>query len=210
MRAGKGGETCSIVCTDTNIGLDQTTAATVTFVSISGTTITVDDASSLVQAGVCLDASGDVFSYTSKTATTLLGCTIVNTGTSSQLSDITGQLTQSAFKIDLQGGSSTGDNARMRDWWCDFEMGIIYFNNSYPFFEWNAIKCSYIYGERYLEKAIEEVATKMVAIDVLMSDDRSVLIPEGTQNVDLTSKIQLLQSEIDRILSRYIEITVFE
>ena len=98
----------------------------------------------------------------------------------------------------------------MRDWWCDYEMGIIYFNNSYPFFEWNAIKCSYIYGERYLEKAIEEVATKMVAIDVLMSDDRSVLIPEGTQNVDLTSKIQLLQSEIDRILSRYIEITVFE
>ena len=207
MRAGKGGETCSIVSTDTNIGLDQTTAATVTFVSLDDTTITVDDASSLVQAGVCLDASGDVFSYTSKTATTLLGCTIV---VGSALSSITGQLTQSSFKIDLQGGSSTGDNARLRDWWCDYEMGIIYFNNSYPFFEWNAIKCSYIYGERYLEKAIEEVATKMVAIDVLMSDDRSVLIPEGTQNVDLTSKIQLLQSEIDRILSRYIEITVFE
>ena len=89
-------------------------------------------------------------------------------------------------------------------------MGVVYFNNSYPFFEWNAIKASYIYGERYLEKAIEEVATKMVAIDVLMSDDRSVLIPEGTQNVDLTSKIQLLQSEIDRILARYIEVIVFE
>ncbi len=89
-------------------------------------------------------------------------------------------------------------------------MGIIYFNNSYPFFEWNAIKVAYVYGERYLEKAIEEAATKMVAIDLLMSDDRSVLIPEGTQNVDIAAKIQLLQQEVDKILSRYIEIVVFE
>ena len=72
------------------------------------------------------------------------------------------------------------------------------------------LKCSYIYGERYLEKAIEEVATKMVAIDLLISDDRSVLIPEGTQNVDITSKIQLLQHDVDRVLSRYVEIVVFE
>ena len=50
----------------------------------------------------------------------------------------------------------------------------------------------------------------MVAIDVLMSDDRSVLIPEGTQNVDLTAKIQLLRAEVDSILARYIEIVVFE
>ena len=207
MRAGKGGETCSIVATDTNISFGQTSNATATFVGLAGSTITVDDTASFVNAGVCLDASGDVFSYTGKTPTTFTGCTIV---VGSALSSITGQLTQYIFKIDLQGGSSKGDNARLRDWWLDHEMGVIYFNNSYPFFEWNAIKASYIYGERYLEKAIEEVATKMVAIDVLMSDDRSVLIPEGTQNVDLTSKIQLLQSEIDRILARYIEVIVFE
>ena len=92
----------------------------------------------------------------------------------------------------------------------DYEMGIIYFNNSYPFFEWNAVKVSYIYGERYLEKAIEEVATKMVVIDLLMSDDRSVLLPEGTSNIDLSAKVQLLQGEIDRILPRYREIVLFE
>ena len=89
-------------------------------------------------------------------------------------------------------------------------MGIVYFNNSYPFFEWNAIKASYIYGERYVEKAIEDVCTKMVAIELLMSDDRSVLIPEGTQNVDLTSKIQLWQRDIDNTLPRYREVVVFD
>ncbi len=88
--------------------------------------------------------------------------------------------------------------------------GIVYFNNSYPFFEWNAVKVAYIYGERYLEKAIEEAATKMVAADLLMSDDRSVLIPEGTQNVDIGAKVQLLRQEAEAILRRYTEIVVFE
>ena len=89
-------------------------------------------------------------------------------------------------------------------------MGIVYFNNSYPFFEWNAVKVAYIYGERYVEQAIEDVCTKMVAIDVLMSDDRSTLIPEGSQNVDLSSKIQLYRQDIDRTLPRYIEVVAFE
>jgi hypothetical protein len=109
--------------------------------------------------------------------------------------------------VDLQG--STGDGGRLRDFWLDPEMGIIYFNNSYPFFEWNAVKVSYIYGERYLEKAIEDMCTKMVAIDLLMSDDRSVLIPEGTQNVDLASKIQMYKMDIETTMPRYKEVVSF-
>ena len=50
----------------------------------------------------------------------------------------------------------------------------------------------------------------MVAIDILMSDDRSVLIPEGTQNVDLATKIQLYKQDISSILPRYIEVVAFE
>lgn len=103
-----------------------------------------------------------------------------------------------------------GDQGRLKDWWIDYEMGIIYFNNSYPYFEWNAIKVAYIYGERYVEKAIEEAATKMVASDLLMSDDRSVLIPEGSQNVDLGAKIQIFRNQAKAILGRYKEIVVFE
>ena len=141
------------------------------------------------------------------TDTSFTGCTIV---VGSGLSDIGGTLTQHRFQLDLVGGSTSGDHARLKDWWIDPELGIIYFNNSYPFFEYNAVKVTYIYGERYLEKAIEEAATKMVAADLLLSDDRSVLIPEGTQNVDLASKIQLYRKEAESILSRYKEVVVFE
>tara|TARA_R100000278_G_scaffold122340_2_gene108251 strand:- start:3600 stop:5162 length:1563 start_codon:yes stop_codon:yes gene_type:complete len=206
MRAGKGGEVCSIVTTDSNIEFAQVATHTANVTSVVNTTVNVDSTEAFAAAGVCV--KGDtVFRYTGKTNTSFTGCVIV---IGSPLSDISGAISQSTLVIDLQGGSSKGDNARLRDWWLDHEVGQIYFNNSYPFFEWNAIKCSYIYGERYLEKAIEEAATKMVAIDVLMSDDRSVLIPEGTQNVDLTAKIQLLRAEVDSILARYIEIVVFE
>ena len=207
MRGVKAGETCSIVTTDSSITIDQTTALTATFSSLASTTINVDSTSGFAEAGVCVDASGDVFRYTGKTDTSFTGCVIV---VGSALSDIGGQISQDRFVVDLQGGSSSGDVGRLRDWWCDHEMGIIYFNNSYPFFEWNAIKVAYIYGERYVEKAIEDICTKLVAIDLLLADDRSVLIPEGTQNIDLTSKVQLYKADVERNLPRYIEVVVFE
>ena len=157
-----------------------------------------------VQAGVATDGT-NVFRYTGKTDTTFTGCVAVTGSLPSS-----GTITQKSFLVDLQGGSGSGDVGRLRDWWIDYEMGIIYFNNSYPFFEWNAIKVAYIYGERYVEKAIEDICTKMVAIELLMADDRSVLIPEGTQNIDLASKVQLYQAEIERTLPKYVELVVFE
>ena len=207
MRSTQAGESCSVVVTDTNIEIDQVATKTATFSSLDSTTITVDSTTGFADAGVVVDASGDVFRYTGKTATTFTGCAIV---LGSALSDIAGTLTQSILQVDLQGGSSSGDRARLRDYWVDHEMGIVYFNNSYPFFEHNAIKVAYIYGERYVEQAIEDMCTKMVAIELLLSDDRSVLIPEGTQNVDLASKIQLYRQDIDRTLPRYIEVITFE
>jgi len=206
MRPVKAGEVCSIVTTSSDIELDQVQSNSTTFSSLDSTTVNVASTTGFVEAGVAIDASGDVFRYTGKTATSFTGCVAV-TGS---LGAITGTITQKSFLVDLQGGSGSGDVGRLRDWWIDHEMGIVYFNNSYPFFEWNAIKVAYIYGERYVEKAIEDICTKMVAIELLMADDRSVLIPEGTQNIDLASKVQLYQAEIERTLPKYIEMVVFE
>lgn len=171
-------------------------------------TVTAVNNVGFADAGVARDTSGNVFRYTGKTATSFTGCVFV-TGPDSALSDISGTITQHRMSIDLQGGSASGDKGRLRDWWMDHEMGIIYFNNSYPFFEWNAVKVAYIYGERYLEQAIEDACTKMVAVDLLMSDDRSVLIPEGSQNVDLASKIQLFNMDVEKTIARYKEVVIF-
>ena len=190
--------------------------------------ITFTDSSDFADYGLVMvpNNSGDelgIIGYTANSGTALTGGYRLH---GSLPGSVTKDITQHKFKLDLRGtdtttvvdavsgetteeGASTGDQARLRDWWLDHEMGIIYFNNSYPFFEWNAVKATYIYGERYVEKAIEEAATKLVASELLLADDRSVLIPEGTQNIDLGSKAQLWRREAMEILSRYKEVVVF-
>lgn len=213
MRDTIGGETCTIALSDTTgLSVDQTGDVEAYSASVSSTTITLDsdyNTNNFVEKGL-LQVGNEVVSYTGKTSSTFTGCTNLNGTPLTTLNTAGTLMKQHKFAIDLVGGSSSGDKGRLRDWWIDPEMGIIYFNNSYPFFEWNAIKVAYIHGERYVAKAIEDICTKMVAIDLLMSDDRSVLIPEGTQNVDLASKIQLYRADVDRTLPRYMEVVAFE
>ena len=220
MRQTKGGETSTISATDeTNINITQTTqtSATGTIDATPGQgsyTITFTDSSKFAEYGIVRATTEGgavaIIGYTSNSGTVLGGGRTLS-GTFND--DTAYTWTQNKFRLDLQGtdssGAGTGNQARLRDWWLDHEMGIIYFNNSYPFFEYNSVKVAYIYGERYLEKAIEEAATKLVASELLMSDDRSVLIPEGSQNIDLGSKAQLFRREAMDILSRYKELVVF-
>ena len=211
MRQTKAGEVCSIVTTSTDIELSHTSSSSATVSGKSGDfgsaatgVVTVGSTAGFAKAGVFTDGT-NVVRYTGVSSTQFTGCSeVIGTAPSS------GTISQHRLQLDLQAGSTSGDQARLKDWWLDHEMGIIYFNNSYPFFEFNAIKVAYIYGERYLEKAIEEAATKLVATDLLMSDDRSVLIPEGSQNVDLGAKIQIFRNQAKAILGRYKEIVVFE
>jgi len=216
MRQTKGGESATIA-TDatTGISISQTTAVTGTMTyARAGAiwTVASGDTSAFADYGVAVAvADGQttaLFGYTSKNSTQLIDVHWMNTEPV-QATNYT--ITQHQFKSDIGAFSDAGgDQARLKDWWIDYEIGVIYFNNSYPFFEHNAVKVSYIYGERYLEKAIEEAATKMVAVDLLMADDRSVLIPEGSQNVPLAQKIQMFKEEANSILNRYKEIVVFE
>jgi hypothetical protein len=217
MRLAKAGEKCSIALNTDDVDIEQSTLATATTTGVyASDVINVDSTEGFLESGVGSvgGTTADlraIFSYTGKSATQFTGVKTIAATPSGGLpaTNIGTSVKQHQFKLDLQGGSSSGDNARLRDWWIDHEMGIIYFNNSYPFFEHNSVKVSYIYGERYLEKAIEEAATKMVAADLLLSDDRSVLIPEGSQNVDLGSKIQLFRKEAEELLARYKEVVVF-
>ena len=216
MRQTKGGESATIA-TDatTGISITQTTAATSTMTYAQASaiwTVASGDTNSFVDYGVALataDGYADVlFGYTSKSGTQLIDVHWMNIEPSQ---GVNYTVTQHQFKSDVGAFSDAGgDQARLKDWWIDHEVGMIYFNNSYPFFEHNAVKVSYIYGERYLEKAIEEAATKMVAVDLLMADDRSVLIPEGSQNVPLTQKIQMFKEEANSLLNRYKEMVLFE
>jgi hypothetical protein len=206
--------TTALIATEDRIPVGQNIYRTSTRV-LGSTTFSVDSTSTFPSKGLLMivnGASTRVFSYTGKTDTTFTGVAVVGGGANLTQLDTAGtELTQYYFQSDIGAFSDAGgDQARLKDWWLDSEMGIIYFNNSYPFFEFNAIKVSYIYGERYVEQAIEEAATKLVAVDLLMADDRSVLIPEGSENIPLTQKATMWKQEAEAILRRYIEVVVFE
>lgn len=209
MRRAQGGETSTVACTDIkNIEFSQMDTPTATVSSVVSTTITVDSTSGFAPYGLLMVGSGtsvDVIAYTGLTDTTFTGCTNKAGTPLATLASPT-KVFQYKLQIDYQSANTDGDEARLRDWWFDSEMGIIYFNNSYPFFEWNAVKVSYVYGERYVEKAIEECTTKLVAMDLITADDRSVLIPEGTTNIDLGSKFQLFKQSVAETLPRYTEV----
>lgn len=203
MRRGDAGENATYACTSDGVTFTGATDLEATVSSSTADTITLTDASTLVPYGII--AIGNAYGYyTSKSGNVLSGVTDL-VGDISAAAVNGAILKQKVFKIDYVG-TSTGDEARLRDWWADYELGVIYFNNSYPYFSWNAVKVSYVYGERYVEKAIEDVCTKLVAMDLILSDDRSVLLPEGTQNVDLGSKYQLFKAQVAETLPRYTEV----
>jgi hypothetical protein len=204
MRRGDAGENATIAVTDTNaISITGANSFTGTVSSSGATTITLTDASDFAPYGL-ITIGSTVGYYTSISGNVL-------TGVADLVGDVSAAATggatvnQTRLSVDYVG-TTTGDEARLRDWWADYDLGVIYFNNSYPYFSWNAVKVAYVYGERYVEKAIEDVCTKLVAMDLILSDDRSVLIPEGTQNVDLGSKYQLFKEQVAETLPRYTEV----
>ena len=210
MRRAQGGQTSTIATTDlTNIEVSQHGAATTTSTGVAGATVNVASTADFVDYGLIMVGSGtsvEVMSYTGKTATSFTGCANISGTPLTSLNAAGTTAFQYQMQIDYQGSQATGDEGRLKDWWFDPEMGVIYFNNSYPFFEWNAVKVTYVYGERYVEKAIEDIITKLVAMDLITADDRSVLIPEGTTNIDLGSKYQLFKQQVAETLPRYVEV----
>lgn len=210
MRRGEGGETSTIAITDEDgiqMSGSESCQGTVSSSTTGPNTITFTTGSEFAPFGL-IKIGTSIGYYTSIASGVMNG--VVNLHGDIMAAATNGAIIhQRKFTIDYVG-STTGDEARLRDWWADYDLGIIYFNNTYPYFSWNAVKVSYVYGERYVEKAIEDICTKLVAMDLILSDDRSVLLPEGTQNVDLGSKYQLLKAQVAETLPRYIEVMTLE
>ena len=168
---------------------------------VSGSDFTVTDASTftLCQGLVFYTKSGTTYvARCSRSGNTFTVEEELVTGFTSNLAT-DDDIKQLRLKTDVI------DEARQKDWWSMEDNGAIMFNNQYPFYENHAIKVSYIYGERYLDKVIKEACIKLVCMDIYLTDDYTVLFPEGTSNIDLNSKVQKLDEEVKRMLIPYQE-----
>jgi len=202
MRSTEGGANSTIATTHntaitykTNLTTSvQTTVLTVT--GAPATSFTVEDGSTFVKSHSLVYIESGTTNRIALCTRSGNTFTIIN----DELNDFDGNILvgdvvkQVRFKCDIN------DEERQKSWWSIEENGMILFNNEYPFFENHSLRMAYIYGERYVERSIVDACTKLVVMDIIMSDDYSVLFPEGTQNVDLSMKHQKLEAEVQKLL----------
>ena len=132
MHRGEGGENSTIAITNLNgmsiTGLNDTVLAITGVSGSSGSaTITMSSTSALVPYGIICIGTGAAVKcayYTAKTDTTLTGVTdLASSGLVAALSNGS-NITQYALQIDYFG-QTTGDEARLRDWWCDYDLPLL-------------------------------------------------------------------------------------
>jgi hypothetical protein len=106
--------------------------------------------------------------------------------------------------VDLIAGAYT--EGRAADYWLDYNQGIIYFVNTYPHEIEQGVRCTYAYGEATVPSDIRFACAKMVAIELMRMDDRSILLPEGSSNISLDSKVEMWSKDVERTFGEYTEI----
>ena len=114
-------------------------------------------------------------------------------------------------KIEIWTGSTWVDLAldangyiegRSDDFWIDYEGGVIYFIDETPAIGKKTCRITYDYGETSVDGDIKEICILLTAITLLSSEDRSVFVVEGMDNLGLDSKATSWKEQADKLLER--------
>ena len=118
-------------------------------------------------------------------------------------------------KIELWDGGEWKDliltangytEGRGDDYWIDYEQGVIYFVGERPYYNLKGVRMSYKYGDSSVPGDIEEAATKQACINILETNDYTVVLPEGVSEYAMSSKVSSWKGRINSILNNYKEI----
>lgn len=98
---------------------------------------------------------------------------------------------------------------RNEDFWVDYERGILY-SRAYLYAKKpNALRIKYRYGESLVPYDIEDICTKMSAIDLLVGmDPRANMVQEGSPVMSHSQRVDYWRREVDNKLLRYKEFKV--
>ena len=89
---------------------------------------------------------------------------------------------------------------RSDDFWVDYEQGIIYVKARWGAKGPTKMRMKYRYGETTVNRMIENIATKMVAVDILSNESKAVILPEGNSSLTYSEKIELWKNEAEEKL----------
>ena len=95
---------------------------------------------------------------------------------------------------------------RGNDFWVDYERGIVFLRTYLYTRKPMGLKIKYRYGETYVPYDIENICTKMAAIDILAGmDARAMIVQENSPTMTHNQRIDLWSKEVEKELQRYKE-----
>ena len=109
-------------------------------------------------------------------------------------------ITTSGTGLSATGFTDKEQYDRNQNWWDIKDSGDIFFRADYPLHTKHSIKLTYTYGNHRVPAIIEEAATKLVACELLASDDSYVLVGDDSTGIDIKSKYDSYKQDIDKIL----------
>jgi hypothetical protein len=120
----------------------------------------------------------------------------------------------SGDKIEIWDGSTWTDwvastsytEGRNNDYWLDYNKGILWIRHAYLYE--SGVRLTYRYGETTVPKDIRTVTSLMAAMQILDTNDRTLMVPEGTQFNSYSSRLERMQVKIDEILSNHVEVNI--
>ena len=89
---------------------------------------------------------------------------------------------------------------RTQEFWTISDEGKIFFRTNYPYYQNHSLRVTYVRGSSRVPSSIHEAATKLVAAEVLLTDDNTILIAETGANIDVKTKHEILTKEAMEIL----------
>ena len=92
---------------------------------------------------------------------------------------------------------ATKSEGRSNDYWADYDKGIIYIKARYGVVKPLGARVKYRYGEPIVPGIIEDIATKMVAIELARADSRTVNISDGENAYTIRDRIDSWQKNVD-------------
>ena len=104
--------------------------------------------------------------------------------------------------IDLALTANGFEEGRDKDYWIDYPAGVIYFIDETPAIGKKTVRVTYDYGEATVDGDIKEICILLTAITLLSSEDRSVFVVEGMDNLGLSSKVTSWKEQADELLER--------
>jgi hypothetical protein len=109
--------------------------------------------------------------------------------------------TTTAQGITVSGFTDKEDAGRMNEWWKIGREGRIFFRDKWPYIHLNSVRVTYFSGSSRVPSIIVDAATKLVACEILRSDDATVLITESGNQISVKEKYELLRTEAMEIIN---------